>query len=54
MIFDQIGSCTVPSNRKPTIFYWLFQLDDDSQIFTQEIVGNHHFHPLKHGWLSSY
>ena len=27
------------------------QLDDDFQIFISEMVGNHHFHPLKTGGL---
>ena len=28
-----------------------YQSDDGSQIFTSDMVGNHHFHPLRNGCL---
>ena len=28
---------------------WLFQLDDEPNHYHGKTVGNHHFHPLKHG-----
>ena len=28
---------------------WLFQLDDEPNLYHGKMVGNHHFHPLKTG-----
>ena len=40
---DQKIRWFVPGTRKPTIFRWLFHLDDS---FPWEMVGNPHFHPF--------
>ena len=37
----------LPGTPRPTIYKWLFQLDDEPNLY----IGNHHFHPFLTGCL---
>ena len=42
----QTNNSPLPGTWWPSVYKWLFQLDDEPKV-----VGNHHFHPFKTGCL---